>query len=64
MNGDVIAEVNGKPCMRYEDYHGKAGNTYTVYRRNAKGGFDKLTKVMPENQPRVALVNLIEEPQQ
>ena len=62
--GDVIAEVNGKPCMRYEDYRGKAGNTYTVYRRNAKGRFEKLAKVMPENQPRVALVNLIEEPRQ
>ena len=62
--GDVITEVNGKPCMRYEDYRGKAGNTYTVYRRDVKGRFEKLTKVMPENQPRVALVNLIEESQQ
>ena len=59
--GDVIVEVNGKPCRRYEDYRDKAGNTYTVYRRNAKGRFEKLTKVMPEKQPRVALVNLMEE---
>ncbi len=59
--GDVIAEVNGKPCMRYEDYHGKAGNAYTIYRRNAKGGFDKLTATLPDGQPRVALVNLMED---
>lgn len=59
--GDVITEVNGKPCQRFEDYRGKAGNTYTIYRRNAKGSFDKLTKVLPEDQPRVALVNLVEQ---
>ena len=58
--GDVITEVNGKSCMRYEDYRGKAGNAYTIYRRNAKGGFDKLTATLPEDQPRVALVNLME----
>lgn len=58
--GDVITEVNGKPCRHFEDYSSKAGNTYTIYRRNAKGEFDKLTATMPENQPRVALVNLTE----
>ena len=58
--GDVIAEVNGKPCRRFEDYSGKAGNTYIVYRRNAKGGFEKSMATMPENQPRVGLVNLTE----
>ena len=58
--GDVVTEVNGKPCWRYEDYRGKAGNIYTIYRRNAKGEFVKLTEAMPENQPRVALVNLAE----
>ena len=58
--GDVITEVNGKPCHHFEDYSSKAGNTYTIYRRNAKGEFDKLTATMPENQPRVALVNLTE----
>ena len=58
--GDVITEVNGKSCMRYEDYRGKAGNAYTIYRRNAKGGFDKLTATLPDGQPRVALVNLTE----
>lgn len=59
--GDVITEVNGAPCMRYKDYQGKAGNVYTIYRRNAKGGFDKLTGTLPEGQPRVALVNLTED---
>ena len=58
--GDVITKVNEKPCRRYEDYRNKAGNTYTIYRRNAKGQFDKLTATMPEGQPRVALVNLTE----
>ena len=59
--GDVIAEVNGKPCMKYEDYRDKAGSTYTVYRRNAKGVFEKMTAVLPGKQPRVALVDLMEE---
>ena len=58
--GDVITEVNEKPCQYFEDYSSKTGNTYTIYRRNAKGEFDKLTATMPENQPRVALVNLTE----
>ncbi len=58
--GDVITKVNEKPCRRYEDYRNKAGNTYTIYRRNAKGQFDKLTATMPEGQPRVALVDLTE----
>ena len=58
--GDVVTEVNGQPCRRYEDYRGKAGNIYTIYRRNAKSEFEKLTVAMPENQPRVALVNLTE----
>ena len=60
--GDVITEVNGRPCMRFEDYRGKAGNTYTIYRRNAKGAFDKSARVLPEGQPRLAMVNLIEKP--
>ena len=59
--GDVITEVNGKPCLCYEDYRGKTGSTYTIYRRNTEGVFEKLTAVLPENQPRVALVNLAEE---
>lgn len=59
--GDVITGVNGKLCLRYEDYRDKAGNAYTIYRRNAKGGFDKLTATLPEGQPRVALVNLMED---
>ena len=58
--GDIVTEVNGQPCRRYEDYQGQAGNTYTIYRRNAKSEFEKLTVAMPENQPRVALVNLTE----
>ena len=59
--GDVIAEVDGKPCMKYEDYRDKVGSTYTVYRPNATGTFEKTTAVLPEKQPRVALVNLTEE---
>ncbi len=58
--GDVVTEVNEKPCLYFEDYSSKAGNTYTIYRRNAKGQFDKLTATMPEGQPRVALVDLAE----
>jgi hypothetical protein len=58
--GDVITEVNEKPCQYFEDYSSKTGNTYTIYRRNAKGQFDKLTATMPEGQPRVALVDLTE----
>ena len=58
--GDVITEVNEKPCQYFEDYSSKTGNTYTIYRRNAKGQFDKLTATMPEGQPRVALINLTE----
>ena len=42
------------------DSYNKTGNTYTIYRRNAKGQFDKLTATMPEGQPRVALVDLTE----
>ena len=61
--GDVITEVNKKTCRHFEDYNGKAGNTYTIYRLNANGGFDRVSAVMPDNQPRVALVNLIEESQ-
>ena len=59
--GDVITKVNEKPCMRYEDYRAKAGDKYTIYRRNAKGEFEELAATMPDGQPRVALVNLIEE---
>lgn len=58
--GDVITEVNGKTCRHFEDYNGKAGNIYMIYRRNAKGEFEKLTATMPDGQPRVALVNLVE----
>ena len=82
--GDIIAEINGEPCLRFENYSGKAGNTvkinqktslrfvnysgkagnsHTIYRLNANGGFDRVSAVMPDNQPRVALVNLIEESQ-
>jgi len=58
--GDVVTKVNGNPCMRYEDYRAKAGDKYTIYRRNAKGTFVELTETMPDGQPRVALVNLVE----
>ena len=58
--GDVITKVNGKPCIRYEDYRAKAGDKYTIYRRNAKGEFVELTATMPDGQPRVALVDLVE----
>jgi hypothetical protein len=58
--GDVITEVDGKPCRRFEDYRAKAGRVYTVYRRRPDGSFQKLVSEMPEGQPRVALVNMKE----
>lgn len=59
--GDVIAEVNGKPCRQSQDFTGKVDTAYTIYRRNAKGVFEKASATMPADQPRVLLVNLAEE---
>ena len=58
--GDVITAVDGVPCREFKDYRAKAGQTYTIYRRESNGSFKRIVQKMPEGQPRVAIVNLIE----
>lgn len=58
--GDIITAVDGIACKKFEDYRAKAGRSYTIYRRDANGGFKQLVLTMPEGQPRVALVNIKE----
>jgi hypothetical protein len=59
--GDVITAMDGRECRRFEDYRGKTGSRYTIYRRSADGKFEKIEATMPDNQPRVAVANLTED---
>lgn len=56
--GDVIVNVNGKPCLDYKDFRSAEGVKYILYRLDDKGEFKKLVLVMPENQPRTAVGEL------
>lgn len=56
--GDVITEVNGKPCHSYKDFRTAEGVKYILYRLNEKGEFKKHSPVMPEKQPRTAVAEL------
>ena len=58
--GDIVTAIDGRPCRKIEDYRTKVGSEYAFYRRDAQGKFMKQKAKMPENQPRVALANLIE----
>lgn len=58
--GDIIVGMDGRTVAKYEDYRAKAGSVYTVY-RYGNGAFKKLELTMPEGQPRVGIVNLMEE---
>jgi hypothetical protein len=62
--GDIITTMDGRPCRCFEDYRTKAGSVYTIYRRAADGGFEKITATMPDGQPRVSLANLSEQEDQ
>ena len=60
--GDVIVEQDGKAVHAFKDYRAKEGSSYLVYRYDGQGNFKRLTLTMPPNQPRVAIVDLMEEP--
>lgn len=57
--GDIITGMDGKTVARFNDYRAHAGSVYTVY-RCVDGALKRIELTMPENQPRVALVNLME----
>ncbi len=59
--GDIITGVNGKPCTKGSEYSRTVNNTYIIWRVNEKGNFESHKAVMPENQPRMAFVELSEE---
>ena len=59
--GDIITAMDGRTVASFNDYRGTPGCSYTVY-RSIDGALKPITLTMPENQPRVALVNLIESP--
>ncbi|MBO5941391.1 MAG: hypothetical protein J6R18_09390, partial [Kiritimatiellae bacterium] len=49
--GDVIKEVNGKPCKNYADVRYKDGSVYTIYRLNNKGDFEEMKVTISKDQP-------------
>ena len=59
--GDIIVEQDGKAVHAFKDYRAKEGSSYLVYRYDGQGNFSRLTLTMPSKQPRVALVDLMEE---
>lgn len=56
--GDVITKINGKDCLSSEDFRIAEGATFTLFRLNDSGKFEKLTLTMPEKQPRTAVAEL------
>ncbi len=58
--GDIIAEVNGKPCVSFSDYSGKEGNSFAIYRRDTSGNFQKANVIMPASQPNVGIAPITE----
>ena len=60
--GDIITAMDGRTVASFNDYRGTARSSYTVY-RCIDGALKPITLTMPENQPRVALVNLMESPE-
>ena len=59
--GDIIIEQDGKAVYGFKDYHAKEGSSYLVYRYDGQGNFRQLTLKMPPKQPRVAIVDLMEQ---
>ena len=57
--GDIITGMDGKTIANFNDYRAHAGSVYTVY-RCVDGALRRIELTMPENQPRVALVDLME----
>ena len=60
--GDIIVEQDGKAVHAFKDYRAKDGSSYLVYRYDGQGNFKRLTLKMPPAQPRVAIVDLMEQP--
>lgn len=56
--GDVITKINGKDCFSYGDFRAAEGITYTLFRLNNSGKFEKHILTMPEKQPRTAVAEL------
>ena len=59
--GDIIVEQDGKAVHAFKDYRAKDDSSYLVYRYDGQGNFRKLTLKMPPKQPRVAIVDLMEQ---
>ena len=59
--GDIIVEQDGKAVHAFKDYRAKEGSSYLVYRYDGQGNFRQLTLKMPPKQPRVAIVDLMEQ---
>ena len=62
--GDIIVEQDGKAVHAFKDYRAKEGSSYLVYRYDGHGNFKRQTLTMPPNQPRVAIVDLMESAEQ
>ncbi len=58
--GDIVTAVNGKPCTKTSEYNRTKGNKLLIWRLNEKGVFISHEAIMPDAQPRAALVNLTE----
>ena len=56
--GDIVTQVNNKDCYSSDTFRTAEGMTYTIFRMNKSGKFEKLTLTMPGKQPRTAIASL------
>lgn len=58
--GDIVTEINGKPCRTQDNYNGAPGNRLVIYRLAPTGAFEKVEAVMPPGQPNVYVASMAE----
>ena len=61
--GDIVTHINDKPCANYKAYvatEKEKNRKMLIWRLDVNGKFVSHEAIMPENQPRVALINLAE----
>ena len=61
--GDIVTHINGKPCANYDAYaavKNDKNRKIRIWRLDINGKFVSHEAIMPDNQPRVALMDLSE----
>lgn len=58
--GDIVTQINGKPCRTRNDYTGTPGNQLVIYRLTPAGVFEKIEAAMPPEQPKINIAGMAE----